>query len=205
MDRVVKQGRFFCAAAVAALGRGAWISGSQSLCSPRGYFQRHPSAVVSAAVSAAIWVALLFTLVALIGCTDAPIQQGVASSLELKSTSFSGDAIGGESTLGIVEVGVGGLVFCLSLWYTKSLWWAIGFHAGWDWGQSYVYGTPDRGWVMQGHLLASHPSGSPLWSGGTAGPEGSLLILPFVTLMAAGMWMWWGVRKRTAEYQAHSD
>jgi hypothetical protein len=35
--------------------------------------------------------------------------------------------------------------------------WAVGFHAGWDWGQSYFYGTPDSGLVVQNHLLASHP------------------------------------------------
>lgn len=99
---------------------------------------------------------------------------------------------GGESLIGLVVVGLGGLVFCLSLWYTKSLWWAIGFHAGWDWGQSYLYGTPDSGLLAKGRLLASHPSGNALWSGGTTGPEGSLLILPLLIVMAAGMWMWWG-------------
>jgi uncharacterized protein len=80
----------------------------------------------------------------------------------------------GESPLGLVEVGLSGLYFCLSLWYTKSLWWAVGFHAGWDWGQSYFYGTPDSGLVMKGHLLTLHSSGNPLWSGGATGPEGSL-------------------------------
>jgi membrane protease YdiL (CAAX protease family) len=103
----------------------------------------------------------------------------------------------GESTLGLLEVGLSGLYFCLTLWYTKSLWWAIGFHAGWDWGQSYFYGTPDSGLVMQGHLLSSHPAGNPLWSGGTAGPEGSLLITPLVIVMAAGMWVWWGRIKKS--------
>jgi membrane protease YdiL (CAAX protease family) len=90
---------------------------------------------------------------------------------------------GGESILGLLEVGVAGLVFCLSLWYTKSLWWAVGFHAGWDWGQSYFYGTPDSGLVVKGHLLASHPAGNPLWNGGTVGPEGSPLIVPLVILV----------------------
>ena len=103
---------------------------------------------------------------------------------------------GGESVLGIVEVGLAGLIFCLSLWYTKSLWWAVGFHAGWDWGQSYFYGTPDSGLVIKGHLLASHPAGSPLWSGGTVGPEGSPLIVPLVIMVGIGMWMWWGVGKK---------
>ncbi len=41
----------------------------------------------------------------------------------------------GESALGLLEVGLSGLYFCLTLWYTKSLWWAVGFHAGWDWAQ----------------------------------------------------------------------
>jgi hypothetical protein len=51
-------------------------------------------------------------------------------------------------------------VFCLSLWYTKSLWWAVGFHAGWDWSQSFFYGTSDSGLLVKGHLFASHASGS---------------------------------------------
>jgi uncharacterized protein len=101
----------------------------------------------------------------------------------------------GESILGLIVVSLGGLVFCLSLWYTKSLWWAIGFHAGWDWGQSYLYGTPDSGLLTQGHLLASHPSGNPLWSGGATGPEGSLLILPMLIAIAFGMKLWWGTKR----------
>jgi membrane protease YdiL (CAAX protease family) len=104
---------------------------------------------------------------------------------------------GGESIMGLIVVGVGGLVFCLSLWYTRSLWWAIGFHAGWDWGQSYLYGTPDSGLLAKGHLLNSHPNGLPFWSGGPTGPEGSPLMLPFLSAIAIVMWSWWG-RKREA-------
>ncbi len=96
----------------------------------------------------------------------------------------------GESPFGLLFVGVGGLVFCLSLWCTKSLWWAVGFHTGWDWGQSYVYGTPNGGLMMKGHFLAEHPAGNPLWSGGRAGPEGSLLLLPLLVFVAVCMWMW---------------
>jgi membrane protease YdiL (CAAX protease family) len=105
---------------------------------------------------------------------------------------------GGESLLGLLVVGLGGFVFCLSLWYTKSLWWAVGFHAGWDWGQSYLYGTPDSGLLTEGHLLRSQPAGSSLWSGGMTGPEGSLLILPLLVTLALGMWTWWGARKSFA-------
>ena len=100
----------------------------------------------------------------------------------------------GESPIGLISAAAVGLVFCLSLWYTGSLWWAIGFHATWDWGQSFFYGTLDSGMVTQGHMLAEHPVGPLLWSGGPTGPEGSLYILPLLLIMAIAMWLWWGRR-----------
>ena len=78
----------------------------------------------------------------------------------------------GESPVGLFAAGAIGLVFCLSLWYTGSLYWAVGFHAAWDWGESYFYGTADSGMVAQGHLFAVHPVGKLLWSGGATGPGG---------------------------------
>jgi membrane protease YdiL (CAAX protease family) len=107
----------------------------------------------------------------------------------------------GESPVGLASVVGVGLVFCLSLWYTGSLWWAVGFHAAWDWGQSYFYGTADSGMVAQGHLLQEHPVGSALWSGGTTGPEGSVLVVPLLLVTALAMVVWWGrgVRSPFAE------
>lgn len=93
----------------------------------------------------------------------------------------------GESSVGLLSAGLIGLVFCLSLWRTGSLWWAVGFHTAWDWAQSFVYGTPDSGGMMQHHLLASTPMGPVLWSGGLTGPEGSLLVLPTILLIAVAV------------------
>jgi uncharacterized protein len=100
----------------------------------------------------------------------------------------------GESPVGLFSAGAIGLVFCLSLWYTGSLWWAVGFHAAWDWGESYFYGTADSGLIARGHLFGEHPVGKLLWSGGLTGPEGSLLIVPLLVIIALGMWLWWGRR-----------
>ncbi|HVT98751.1 MAG TPA: type II CAAX endopeptidase family protein [Acidobacteriaceae bacterium] len=97
----------------------------------------------------------------------------------------------GESLVGLVGAGAASLIFCLSLWYTGSLWWAVGFHASWDWGQSYFYGTADSGLVAQGHFLASHPVGQALWSGGTTGPEGSVIVIPILLVVALLMAAWW--------------
>ena len=76
------------------------------------------------------------------------------------------------------------MVFCFSLWRTGSLWWAIGFHTSWDWGQTFLYGVADSGLMVQHHLLATHPVGKPILSGGTTGPEGSIFILAVLALIA---------------------
>jgi uncharacterized protein len=131
---------------------------------------------------------LQFTLTRGIGFWSAALISSSAFALAHVSN-------GGESILGIVEVFMGAMIFCLALWYTKSLLWSVGFHAGWDWGQSYFYGTPDSGLLTKSHLLASHSLGNPLWSGGRAGPEASLLVVPLVILVGSGMWLWWGRRK----------
>jgi len=89
----------------------------------------------------------------------------------------------GESPIGVLAAGLVGFVFCFSLWRTGSLWWAIGFHASWDWAQSFLYGVADSGLMVQHHLLATHPAGKPLLSGGTTGPEGSIFILAILALI----------------------
>jgi hypothetical protein len=106
----------------------------------------------------------------------------------------------GESPVGLFSVVGAGLVFCISLWYTGSLWWAIGFHATWDWAQTFFYGTPDSGMVARGHLMSEHPVGPLLWSGGATGPEGSLYIVPLLLIMALAMWLWWRRRGVTKPY-----
>ena len=39
----------------------------------------------------------------------------------------------GETKFGLLSVVIFGLLFCLFLRRTGNLWWAVGFHAGWDW------------------------------------------------------------------------
>lgn len=88
----------------------------------------------------------------------------------------------GESWIGIFSAAAIGFVFCVSVRLTGSAWWAIGFHAAWDWTQTFFYGTPDSGLAPQGHYLSTAPDGAAFWSGGKDGPEGSILVLPIVLL-----------------------
>jgi uncharacterized protein len=96
--------------------------------------------------------------------------------------AFAHVSNGGETALGIFQVSLAGLVFVYSLYRTGSLWWVIGFHTTWDWAQSFLYGVADSGQVSVGRLLATHPVGGVLVSGGSAGPEGSVLAVPVVLL-----------------------
>lgn len=93
------------------------------------------------------------------------------------SAFFAFDHTGntGESTGGLVNVVIGGLFFCLLLQRSGNLWMPIGFHAAWDWAQTFVYGVPDSGSVLPGHLMNPRFAGPALLTGGTVGPEGSLL------------------------------
>ena len=90
----------------------------------------------------------------------------------------------GESPAGLICAGLASLLFCFSLWRTGSLWWAIGMHAAWDYGQSFVFGVADSGMMIGHRLLATHPVGAPILSGGATGPEGSILCLPVLVLLA---------------------
>jgi uncharacterized protein len=89
---------------------------------------------------------------------------------------------GGESWLGLLAAASIGFFFCLTLRRTGSLWFAVGFHAAWDWGETFFYSVPDSGTVDPGHLLSSSPHGPTWLSGGSAGPEGSVLCLLVIGL-----------------------
>jgi len=93
----------------------------------------------------------------------------------------------GETAVGVFSAALIGFTFCVSIRATGSAWWGIGFHSAWDWAQTYFYGTPDSGLIPQGHLLASVTTGPALWSGGKAGPEGSLLVVPVTLLVIMGL------------------
>jgi membrane protease YdiL (CAAX protease family) len=97
---------------------------------------------------------------------------------------FGHKANAGESPIGLVAAGLIGLVFAFSLWRTGSLWWAVGWHASWDWAESFFYGTADSGHVSAHRLLVTQPQGPLLQSGGPTGPEGSVYVLLTILLTA---------------------
>ncbi len=97
----------------------------------------------------------------------------------------------GESWIGVVNTGLFGLFACLLLLRTGDLWLPIGFHMTFDWGETYFYGVANSGHVPEGHLLDSASSGPAWLSGGSVGPEGSVLCtaLFVVAWLACARWL----------------
>src|SRR5215469_8230325 len=90
----------------------------------------------------------------------------------------------GENRFGLVMVFIDGIVMCFSLWRTGDLWFAIGNHAAWDWGETFVFGTPNSGIHGEHALMNPVFHGPTLLAGGTDGPEGSVLVLLSEALIA---------------------
>ncbi len=90
----------------------------------------------------------------------------------------------GENALGIVQVVEFGLLMCLTVRRTGDLWFAVGFHAAWDWAETFFYGTPNSGLLGAGRLLSTSVHGSNWLTGGSAGPEGSVITLLTLALCA---------------------
>jgi len=74
-----------------------------------------------------------------------------------------------------------------AVYRTGSLWWSVGYHAGWNWASAPLFGAAGSGYLDQGHLFDFLPYGSVWLTGGAVGPEGSLfaflaVVMAFVLL-----------------------
>ncbi len=89
----------------------------------------------------------------------------------------------GESWAGGLAAALIGLFFCFAVRRTGDLWFAIGLHAMWDYSESFLYSVPDSGVVVVGHLLNSSFHGPAWLTGGSVGPEGSVLAFVVIGIM----------------------
>jgi len=112
----------------------------------------------------------LYTLADGIGFWPAAIVLGVLFGL-----GHAGNP--GETRIGVIATVVFAIFASVTLRVTGDLWLAVGAHAGWDWAQSFFYGVSDSGLTARGHLLNPSFHG-PVWlTGGSVGPEGSVVTL----------------------------
>jgi membrane protease YdiL (CAAX protease family) len=86
----------------------------------------------------------------------------------------------GEGIVGEANVAVTGLVFAFALRRTGNLWLAVGWHASFDFGETFLFSVPNSGVVYAQHLSTATLHGATWLTGGTIGPEGS--VFSFLTL-----------------------
>ena len=99
----------------------------------------------------------------------------------------------GESAFGLVQVAAFGIFACIALQRTGNLWWPIGFHAAWDWGQTFFYGVPDSGLNASHNFLHSEFHGPKWLTGGSTGPEASIFTL--ICLVIVSLLVLWKYRE----------
>jgi membrane protease YdiL (CAAX protease family) len=80
----------------------------------------------------------------------------------------------GENWVGVASVVFAGLFWSFTLKRTGSLWFALGMHTAFDFGQTFLFSVPDSGMIFPGHLSNATLSGPSWITGGTPGPEASV-------------------------------
>jgi membrane protease YdiL (CAAX protease family) len=118
-----------------------------------------------------------FTLATGVGFWPAATALSAAfGALHLRNT--------GEDRIGALSVFAIAMFFCLTLRRTGNLWFAVGLHAAFDWGETFLFSVPDSGIVAPGHLLNASLHGAEWLTGGTVGPEASVMAFAVVAFAA---------------------
>lgn len=93
-----------------------------------------------------------------------------------------------ETWIDAVSVGLIGLFLCVTVRRTRALWWAVGFHAAFDFAALVFFASPNSGndgKSVAGHVLAASYHGPDWLTGGACGIEASALILPLLAALFA--------------------
>jgi membrane protease YdiL (CAAX protease family) len=90
----------------------------------------------------------------------------------------------GEGFMGAAGIVATGLVFAFALRRTGNLWLAVGWHASFDFGETFLYSVPDSGLLLAHHLSNATLHGKTWLTGGTVGPEGSVFSFLTMGIMA---------------------
>ncbi len=93
---------------------------------------------------------------------------------------FAGDHLSKpyENAVDIGMIFALAVLLCVSVRVTGSLWWAVGWHAAFDFGQLFIIGTRNGGQIPQGRLFDVTFPG-PAWiTGGELGTEASYFMIP---------------------------
>ena len=90
----------------------------------------------------------------------------------------------GGTPVGALSTGLAGLLLSFAYFRTRSLWLPAGMHITWNFFTSWVFALPASGERLKSAPLRAEISGPEWLSGGSFGPEGSVLCFVAMGLMA---------------------
>ena len=99
----------------------------------------------------------------------------------------------GENIWDVIQLISFSLLLSYTMLRTGTLWFAVGFHAAFDYMQLFVIGTPNGAEIPAGRLLDVQFNGPAWLTGGVLGTEASFLMFPVMTLV--WFFVWWRFRK----------
>jgi membrane protease YdiL (CAAX protease family) len=125
------------------------------------------------------------------GYTQYTLAQGVGfwPAAAFLSVLFGAVHLGnpGEGIPGAASVAATGLLFAFTLRRTGNLWLAVGWHASFDFGETFLFSVPDSGVVYDRHLSSASLHGADWLTGGSAGPEGSAFSFLIMGILAVAI------------------
>jgi membrane protease YdiL (CAAX protease family) len=88
-----------------------------------------------------------------------------------------------------VNTVLAGIWLALAYLKTRSLWFPIALHVGWNWTMGAVFGFPVSGLLIPKHPLLLSTEGTELWlTGGSYGPEGGAAAT--IVILLTTIWIW---------------
>ncbi len=85
-----------------------------------------------------------------------------------------------------------GLFACAWAWRSGSIWGVMGWHAGWNWFTGVGFGVPITGFDLKLPALVVQltPTGPDMLTGGSVGPEGSVLTIGLLAAATLLLLIW---------------
>ncbi len=97
----------------------------------------------------------------------------------------------GENVWDVITLMSLSLLLSYSLRRSGTLWFAVGFHAAFDFMQFFVIGTPNGSMIPVGRLLDVRFAGPAWLTGGVLGTEASFLMYPAIAALWLYVWLRW--------------
>jgi membrane protease YdiL (CAAX protease family) len=120
----------------------------------------------------------------------------VITSLAFAALHLANPGAYSDLALSMTGIAAAGVLFALSVLWTRSLWLALGCHLAWNLFEGPIYGLPVSGLSFGSSNVLTESVTGPIWfTGGSFGPEGGLSS---IIALAAGTAVLYALHRRGA-------